>query len=715
MKLTLIIILLITISQQANSLVQQETYTIKKAPFSSDIYDEFSPVFYKNGIVFCSNRDNSMTSYSTSQDKGLFKMNFIDTAGKRNWQSSALFSKNLTSRLNDGPATFNARQDTIIYSRNLEVNSSLRDISSQRNKLGLFSAVLVDGKWTKIRELRINNEWYNVTTPYLSPDGKKLFFASDKPGGYGKFDIYYCLWKGDYWDDPVNLGPNINTKGNEAYPFINAAGELFFSSDGHPGLGGKDIFFSHYSDTTWMTPVLLDPPINSAFDDFGIITDSTMISGYFSSNRGKSIDIYQFKTNFPQIFYSDFQKTNQYCFVFNDSGAISVDTLNLRYIWNFGDGKKASGAIVRHCYPGPGNYDVKLNIIDKATGNLFFSKLSYKLDLKDIEQAFISSPDFSIKGDEIEFDGLRSFFPGNKILSYSWDLGDGTRLQGEKAKHTYNTSGKFIIRLGLTLKDSTGNIHKAGSSKKIVVFNTVQEKTDYILKNPVTKSDWPDIRKYRNAHVEPLYSAESEFTKDGEFQVEIASSKTKIALNSNLFRNVPRKYNIEEIYNKDEGAFSYIIDHQINLMSTYIAFKEIVGSGFRNAQTKIEILSNPAAKELNNLKKIFGILTDTYFDNNDRLTSSGYMLLDQIVKIMNKYPGVKLEISVHTDNTGLPDNKLTLSRAYAQTIVNYLTDKGVPASRLIARGYGGTKPVAPNYLVKDRSLNRRVDFSIVRE
>lgn len=698
-----------------NSFAQQDTYTIKKATFSSDLYDEFSPVFYKKSIVFCSNRDNNLTSYSTSQDKGLFKIYYIDTTKKKTWRNSALFSKSLTTRLNDGPVSFNSSMDTIIFSRNLEVSNSLRDISSQRNKLGLFSAILVNGNWSKIKELRINNEWYNVTTPCLSPDGKKLFFASDRPDGYGKYDLYYCIWRGDYWDDPVNLGPNINTTGNEAYPFINAAEELFFSSDGYPGLGGKDIFFTHYADATWMSPIPLDPPINSSFDDFGIITDSAMNSGYFSSNRGKSIDIYQFNTNIPQIFYAEFQKKNQYCFQFSDSGAITVDTLNLRYVWDFGDGQKAFGSIVRHCFPGPGKYDVKLTIIDKASGNLFFSKLSYKLDLKDFEQPYISSPDFLMMENEVEFDGLKSFYPGNEILSYVWDFGDGTRLVGEMVKHAYKTGGNFVVKLGLTLKDSHGNIHKAGSSKKIVVFSSTQERSDYELMKPDSINDLLDIRKYRNAHIETVYSAESEFKADGEFQVELISSNTKIRMDSSIFRNVPKNYSVKEIYDKNEGIYSYIVDQQNSLMATYFAYKEIMGCGFQTARTKFEILNDPAARELNNLKKVFGVLTDTYFDNNNRLTSKGYILLDQIVKIMNKYPVVKLEISVYTDNTGSPDNKLNFSRVYAQSIVDYLTDRGVASSRLIVKGYGGTKPIAPNFIKTDRTLNRRVDFYIVRE
>jgi len=313
---------------------QSESYAVKKAIFSSVNYDEFSPVYYKNGIVFCSNRNpNYVSDYHDKKDKGLFKIYYVDTTNKEKIQSPKLFSKNLKTRFNDGPVTFNSKGDTICYSRNLEVEGKSDEISYSRNKLGLFYAVFDGKEWTKIRDLRINNEYYNVTTPSLSPDGKRLFFASDKPGGFGGSDIYYSQLKDGYWSDPVNLGPLINTKGNESYPFVNFSGEIFFSSDGLPGLGGKDIFFSRYSDSAWIAPIHIDAPINSPYDDFGIITDSLMNEGYFSSNRDKSIDIFHFRTNSPQVFYNSIQKENQYCFIFSDLGSIVVDTTNLQYRW----------------------------------------------------------------------------------------------------------------------------------------------------------------------------------------------------------------------------------------------------------------------------------------------------------------------------------------------------------------------------------------------
>lgn len=710
-----LVLFFLIISVTQSILGQSETYVVKRASFSSDKYDEFSPVYYNNGIVFCSNRNTGFSNRTTSQNKGLFKICYADTTGKTDWESAKLFSKNLTTIFNDGPVTFNVLRDTIYFSRNQDVSSKLSDISGQRNKLGIFSASLVDGQWTKIRELRINNEWYNVTTPCLSPDGNRLYFASDKPGGFGGMDLYYSERKNDYWTDPVNLGPAINTSGNEAYPFLNAQGELFYSSDGLPGLGGKDVFFSRISDSTWLPPIHLDPPINSKSDDFGIVTNAVMSEGYFSTNRDNSFDIYHFTTITPQVLYDNVQKENNYCFMFIDTGAIKIDTTNLKYVWDFSDGTKATGIKVYHCFKGSGKYIVKLDLVERYSGNLFFPKLVYNIELQDYIQPFINSPDIAVKGEILNLDALKSNLPEFRVLSYAWSFRDGVRSLGSSVSHAFKEKGTYNVNLELTLQsESTGEIHKTGISKKILVFNDAREKAAYQAKIASLKTPISNIDKSKNASIGVVYSSNAEFQKDAVFNVELLSSKTKLGVDNRIFRFVPKKYTISERFNPDDNTYSYIVDQEMTLMATYPAYKELFELGFKDVRTKIYLLKDPSEKELHNLIKINGAFADSYFDSSNNLTSNAYIMLDQLVKLMNKYPNIGLEVAVHSDNTGSPEASLALSKTRSKLLVGYLINRGISSRRLLATGFGGSKPIAENILENERKLNRRVDFILLR-
>jgi outer membrane protein OmpA-like peptidoglycan-associated protein len=716
MKIKLIACLLITSLIQQKVAGQTATYSVAKALFSSDKYDEFSPVYYKNGIVFTTNRPSfKLSNYSSEQDKGPLKIYYIDTTGGVKWENAKLFSKDLKTKLNDGPVTFNPKADTIFFSRNLEVEGKLADLSTVRNKLGIFYAVLVNGEWTKVHDLRINNGGYNVTTPCLSPDGKKLYFASDKPGGFGGLDLYYCQWKNDHWDNPVNLGPEINTPGNEAYPFVNREGGIFFSSDGHLGLGGKDIFYSKPSGSSWLPPVDLDPPINSQFDDFSLISDSVMNEGYFSSKRDNTTDIYHFKTNFHQLFYCENQRTNQYCFKFSDEGKILINKEYLNYIWSFGDGSQVTGQNVEHCFPGPGKYSVKLDVVDKKSGRIFFSKLSYNLELKEIEQPIIKCSTSALVGESVSFDGLGSNFPGSKVLNFTWYFGDGDRTTGHIVSHSFRKKGEYEIKLGLILQEEkTGKIFEACTSNQIKVFDNNQEKTAF-ESQPLKPIPVISITEYDHAFIGNMYSAEKGFNQDVVFDVEILTSKTRLALDNAVYKDVPKKYSIKEIKLPSDNLFHYIIDEEMSLMAAYSTFNDIINHGYGETKIRTLVLEDPAAKELNNLKRVFGVSADVFFMSNSFILSSkGTQVLDQIIGFMAKFPGIKLEIATHTDNTDSENASLLLSQKRAESMVNYLIKNGVNSLRLISKGYGGSKPLVPNFLETDRKLNRRVDFTIIK-
>ncbi|MDM8002777.1 MAG: PKD domain-containing protein [Bacteroidota bacterium] len=688
---------------------QQAPYNITKTTFSTDTYDEFAPVFYRNGLVFCSDRGQAVNS----QGKAVVKMFYADTAFAN--KKISPFSKDLKSKLNDGPASFNRAGDTIYYSRNLVVEGNFKLLSTFRNKLGLFYAVSEPKGWGRVRELRFNTEWFNITMPCLSRDGKRLYFASDKPDGVGGLDIYYTNWKNGYWEDPVNLGPDVNTEGNETYPFISETGELFFASDGRGGLGGKDIYVTKQKASGWYTPVRLAAPVNSEYDDFGIVTTADVREGYFSSDRGKSVDIYRFTTDMPQVWFAEAQKENLYCFSVSDTGRIDVDTLSMQYVWDFGDNTKMTGTKVRHCFPGPGKYSIALDIIDRATGKTYFRKQTYDIEIVDYDQPYITAPAYAVAREAIEFDGVKSYCPGYTVTGFFWDFGDGTQKTGAGPSHTYARSGEYDVRLGLTLRsDATGDILKRAVTRKIRIFGSNQDMNSWLAANPASARVPIDLRQFENVRILGQYSAEAEFMKEAVFQVEILSSATRMELTNPLFRSVPAKYSVREVFYPDKGTYSYVIDQQMSLMAAYPAYAEMTALGFRGATVRLHVLTDPAERELNVLKRNYGVMTDTYFDARNRLVTNAYLMLDQVVMLMNKYPTLKLEIGVHTDNQGVPGALQTLSQTRAQVIVNYLINRGISDSRLTPRGYGSTRPVASNADWLDRRLNRRVEFTIIR-
>jgi len=717
MKLRIFFIFFIATLIHLNLSGQIETYSVERASFSSDKFDEFSPIWFENGLVFCSNRKNNpFLSYSDSHNRGMIKMFYIDTIPGIDWTKYTEFSKEIQSRLNNGPVTFSSSGDTMYYSRNRIVDGDVKKLSGYRNKLGLFSTVYNGQEWTMVREFRFNSEWYNITTPCLSPDGTRLYFASDRPDGYGGADIYFCRMRNGYWDEPVNLGPTVNTVGNESYPFVNEVGELFFSSDGHPGMGGKDIFVTkEKSPNIWYPPVRLDDPINSEFDDFGIITDNLMTGGYFSSKREATLDIYKFRTLRREIWFNDPQKENQYCFTLTDTGSILIDTLNLQYEWHFEDNLKKNGVTVNHCFPGQGNFKAVLNITDRETGDLFFHKCTYDIQIVDNEQPFINSQDYALINQVIDFDGLKSYCPGYSIEDYFWDFEDGTINTGEKVNHLFYTSGEYNVKLELTLKSlSTGKYRKKAVSKKVLIFRDERERSNYFRGQPEAEQDYIDIGNYKNVSVSSEYNAELYYGAPAVFRVEILSSPTSISPDDLLFINLPSHYVVKETFSEEDNIYRYSVFEHTRLMATYPKYKEVKSLGYKDTRIWLYLLEDPVEIELFYLKERYGVLSELYFDADSRLLTNAYLLLNKVAKVLNDYPEINLEIGVHTDDLGSSNYNSTLSQNRAQMLVDYLISAGVDRERLVAKGYGESQPVASNSRERGRRLNRRIELTILK-
>jgi hypothetical protein len=470
------VILLLSILSQVRLYGQDQRYIVSTATFSSRSSDEFSPVYYKGGIVYCSNlASGSLVSYQNG-DKKLSKIFYLQVKDGLLSKFPKLLAKELTSGFNDGPVTFGDGGNVIYYSRNNSIENSLRNINDTTNKLGIYSAQLVNGIWTNIRPFTWDDPRYTFSTPSLSPDGKRLYFSSDIPGGSGGMDLYYCDFRNDAWEKPVNLGPLINTSKSESFPFAARYGILFFASDGLKGFGGKDLFYTRQINGEWITPVHLDSAVNSPADDFGLVTDSTLKKGYFSTNRLLTDDIFSFMAAPEEFNNCTTMEENNFCFTFYDEKYQTIDTIPVIYEWDFGNGVKRFGTEVKHCFPGPGDYTVRLTIVDQLTGNDIAEKVAYSVHLENKNQPFITSYNIGLKDKVMVFDGSESNLSGFRITDYFWNTGNGFVPGGQKFTMAFRRQGDYTVRLGLLgERDSLGTIPRACVLKKVRICDSYQD------------------------------------------------------------------------------------------------------------------------------------------------------------------------------------------------------------------------------------------------
>ncbi len=463
------------------SAVNAQDYTITLLPFSTEKYHEFAPVYYRGDIVFCSNRKNSLFIDYTDERENmpLLDLYLVEPTGRNEWGKAEIFDKSLTTYFYEGPASFNDRGSEVYFTRNNNVKKKIGNSIDRNNKLGIYYSKYsrVNG-WSEPEPFKYNNPEFNFAHPSLSEDGNSLYFVSDMEGGFGGTDLYVSEMVNGEWGAPENLGPIINTEGNEYFPFIHSTGRLYFSSDEHESMGRLDIFYSEQVNGEWHKPIAMDPPVNSRYNDFGLIIDAFNKSGMFSSDRQRhSDDIFSFTPLYPMFDNSARQVENDYCYVLYEAGMENPDSSMFDFEWNFGDGKKARGIEVEHCFNGPGDYTVELNVIDKLTGDVYYTQATYDLEITDVEQVYINAPDTVQVGEEIQFDGYQTNITDFEISRYYWDFGDGRKTRGVKATHIYTNVGNYIVQLGVVSRDDRdGNSEKRGVYKSIVVMPSSRER-----------------------------------------------------------------------------------------------------------------------------------------------------------------------------------------------------------------------------------------------
>jgi outer membrane protein OmpA-like peptidoglycan-associated protein len=276
-------------------------YHINKAPFNSALHD-FSPTIYNNSkVVFVSSRDRSQwIKYNHSwTGRAFYRLYVTHKKDDGKYVVPKKFAKSTTCKYNNGPVVFGSSGTSMFLTRNNIQHGKTVTASDGKVKLFLIEALFDtnNNKWIEEESFPYNNNEYNCAHAAISADGNLMIFSSDMPGTLGGMDLWYCIKSSNGWEKPVNLGTAINTKGNEVFPSL-INGSFYFSSDGHEGMGGLDIYEAALGKTGVPEGKLFNmgSPINSNADDFGITLYTDGRTGYFSSNRGglnENDDIYE--------------------------------------------------------------------------------------------------------------------------------------------------------------------------------------------------------------------------------------------------------------------------------------------------------------------------------------------------------------------------------------------------------------------------------------
>jgi outer membrane protein OmpA-like peptidoglycan-associated protein len=560
----------------------------------------FSTIYYQSGlIVTAENLEGSRNEWT---GRGFTKLYLTDI----NFSKLVPFATELMSKYNDGPAALSNDGKTIYYTTINKKSLQEQDVSTR--KLQISTAILNEGNWNLVELFKFNNSNYNFAHPALRNDGKMLAFSSDKPGGKGGMDLYYCLLQSDNtWSEPVNISV-LNSDENEIFPTFDALNNLYFASNGLPGLGGLDVFISKNDGNNFSAPVNLKAPINSNFDDFFLSTNNNLETGFISTNRFGS----------PEI----------------DDVAFFSKTV-----------KEVPKPVAKTT--------VKINVIDKYTSiPLPYVSVTIKDDMNNVIFKGITDPNGVLLADDLPIDNYKVQGILNDITTTIANISKNEFSQQLIEKTVTHNDPRFTLS-GITINTHNG---QPIAGVKVTCENTVLNKTN----TRITTADGKFFFQLEQA---------SDFKVIGELQGWLSS---------------------EAEYETTKG-----LDRSKDL---YVKIKLS--------------MQQPAAEAVIRLDKIY------YDYDKYNIKPRAAEELNRLIKLMNDFPDMTIELSSHTDSRGSDDYNLKLSQNRADAAVAYIVGKGISKNRIVAKGYGETKLVNECANGVDCSEakhqeNRRTEFKIV--
>ena len=647
---------------------------------------DFSPIPFNDGIVFTSSRGRDQMTKNTDKwtndnftDLFFAKMNEDGTFTK-----PVPFIGDVNGKYHDGTASFNEGQSVMVFTRNNLKGKSENGLID----LKIYSANSDDEYWVNSEELPFNSNEYSTCHPALTSNGRTLYFTSNRPGGYGGMDIYISTFEGGDWSTPKNLGPTVNSSGNEIFPFISEAGDLYYSSNGHSSLGGLDIFKATKANAddedSWIYRENMGKPFNSKKDDFGFYINKDQTMGFLSSSRkggaGKD-DIYSWKLK---------------------SGAPDSEaTFANRAICVYEEGtdrrvEKASVMVTEKAMDrsmGTNNGDMILTLKPLNEDNKeFVLGITKPSDEGNTEFKNFWTNDKGIfnytkvqRNKQYEVVVEKNGFITKNITVNSMEL-------WENKEYCIPIAKRNCMALNGIVKNKEYNMAMPGAKVKILDKCSGEETEtitgedgtfDYCLKCGC---------EYRIRATKPGFDEDYEFINTVEIEcdandsmaalLELGTRKTEVIASTSTSTTTPPPPPVAMV---PVVTYETVITYQpvttVQPVTTYVPANQLSGANLS------EHFLGDANANFSEGQLI--TLNDVYYDfDKFNIRADASTDLERVIKLMQTYPSMSISLESHTDARGNNAYNKNLSQNRALSARKYIISRGIDASRVTAKGFG---------------------------
>ncbi len=684
--------------------IKQQSYVVYNAEALNTSISDFCPVPFRDGLVFVSERRKDFVNDNTFgwTDKPYVSVYFSQVKNKDGlpfYKTPELISSKINTDFHNGPVSFNPAQNVMYFTR---IDNVFDPKTKEKvNRPKIYFSKLEKEKWSNPQSFFLNCENCSFMHPSVSADGQYLFFSSDMPGGFGGMDLYVCKREGNTWSNFKNLGGQVNTPGNEIFPYASEDGTLYFSSDGQIGFGGLDIFSARQINKKWTAVSNMQMPINSTKDDFGIVFTVANKKGFISSNRegGKGDDdIYEFRskvseekitTLWGKIMLNQLDAAANAKIKLIDSKGNVVETTTT---------DANGGFVFQHLNPDE-NYVVEfvndsddLNLLNKnstAYGRLIYNdgspaanaKIVIKNKEKEVVQEMVADAngyfDFqTLDPDQI---GMTEMEATDVLFSVRKSVSITGRVQaGENFKDA-------VKGLEVILADAEGNtLNKAITNESgLFQFSNLPKDINFVL-----------LLDESNQLIatSPMHRLYGKILFNGR--------DSEPVVGSNISMGGTRGAVLKTMRTDTEGYFR-----------------------FDNAAYDFNKLSafNPEKSNYKTSVKEGLFIESLYYDlGKYELKAEASAELDKVVGLLKNYPSILIELNSHTDSRAAANFNLQLSQKRADVAVAYIIAKGGDASRIIGQGFGESdltnrcKDFIP-CTEEEHRQNRRTEIRVTRQ